>query len=50
MVYVKYNTTIPVPTVYGYCPTRDNAVGQPFMILSFVSIQHILYRSHLASR
>ncbi|KAJ8081102.1 hypothetical protein PM082_017943 [Marasmius tenuissimus] len=35
MVFVKSRTKIPVPTVYGYCATRDNAIGQPFSILSF---------------
>ncbi|KAJ6455069.1 hypothetical protein C8R47DRAFT_948468, partial [Mycena vitilis] len=35
MVYVRHCTTIPVPTVYGYCPTRDNLIGQPFSIISF---------------
>ncbi|KAJ6498725.1 hypothetical protein DFH09DRAFT_872575, partial [Mycena vulgaris] len=35
MVYVRQHTTIPVPTVYGYCPTRENIIGQPFSIVSF---------------
>ncbi|ESK95715.1 serine threonine protein kinase [Moniliophthora roreri MCA 2997] len=35
MMFVRSRTKIPVPTVYGYCPTRDNAIGQPFCILSF---------------
>ncbi|THU98930.1 hypothetical protein K435DRAFT_517934 [Dendrothele bispora CBS 962.96] len=35
MVFVRSRTNIPVPLVYGYCPTRDNAIGQPFSILSF---------------
>ncbi|KAL0569674.1 hypothetical protein V5O48_012287 [Marasmius crinis-equi] len=35
MVFVKSRTKIPVPTVYGYCSTRENAIGQPFSILSF---------------
>ncbi|KAJ7465059.1 hypothetical protein FB451DRAFT_1041559, partial [Mycena latifolia] len=35
MVYVRQHTTIPVPTVYGYCPTRNNLLGQPFSIVSF---------------
>ncbi|KAJ6622730.1 hypothetical protein B0H10DRAFT_1787623, partial [Mycena sp. CBHHK59/15] len=35
MVYVKHHTNIPVPTVYGYCPTRENLIGQPFSIISF---------------
>ncbi|KAJ7082971.1 hypothetical protein C8R44DRAFT_554090, partial [Mycena epipterygia] len=35
MVYVRHHTAIPVATVYGYCPTRDNLIGQPFSIVSF---------------
>ncbi|KAJ7037693.1 hypothetical protein C8F04DRAFT_952193, partial [Mycena alexandri] len=36
MVYVRHHCAkIPVPTVYGYCPTRDNLIGQPFCIVSF---------------
>ncbi|KAJ7726481.1 hypothetical protein B0H16DRAFT_1592362 [Mycena metata] len=36
MVYVRQHCeNIPVPTVYGYCPTRDNLIGQPFCIVSF---------------
>lgn len=35
MVFLKQKTSIPVPTVYGYCPTRNNPIGQPFTILSF---------------
>ncbi|KAJ6584440.1 hypothetical protein B0H19DRAFT_925177 [Mycena capillaripes] len=36
MVYVRQHcAAIPVPTVYGYCPTRDNLIGQPFSIVSF---------------
>lgn len=37
MVFVKFKTSIPVPTVYGYCSTRENVIGQPFVIMSFVS-------------
>ncbi|KAJ7081576.1 hypothetical protein B0H15DRAFT_736385, partial [Mycena belliarum] len=36
MVYVRQHTAIPVPIVYGYCPTRDNVLGQPFSIVSFI--------------
>ncbi|KAJ3988357.1 hypothetical protein F5890DRAFT_1550581 [Lentinula detonsa] len=35
MVFVRSRTVIPVPMVYGYCPTRENAIGQPFSIISF---------------
>ncbi|KAJ7904843.1 hypothetical protein B0H13DRAFT_1469394, partial [Mycena leptocephala] len=36
MVYVRQNcATLPIPTVYGYCPTRDNLLGQPFSIVSW---------------
>ncbi|KAK0201494.1 phosphotransferase enzyme family-domain-containing protein [Desarmillaria ectypa] len=35
MVFVRLKTTIPVPVVYGYCPTRHNAIGQAFSIISF---------------
>ncbi|KAJ7644584.1 hypothetical protein FB45DRAFT_714566, partial [Roridomyces roridus] len=37
MVYVRQlcGATVPVPTVYGYCPTRHNVIGQPFCIVSF---------------
>ncbi|KAJ7776757.1 hypothetical protein DFH07DRAFT_731635 [Mycena maculata] len=35
MVYVRQNSSVPVPTVYGYCPTRNNLIGQPFSIISF---------------
>lgn len=35
MVFVKQKTSIPVPTVYGYCPTSNNPIGQPFSIISF---------------
>ncbi|EMD35731.1 hypothetical protein CERSUDRAFT_26596, partial [Gelatoporia subvermispora B] len=34
MVYVKDKTTVPVPTVYAYCPDMDNSVGSPFIIMS----------------
>ncbi|KAF9068576.1 hypothetical protein BDP27DRAFT_1199271, partial [Rhodocollybia butyracea] len=35
MVFVRARTDIPVPIVYGYCPTRENAIGQPFSVISF---------------
>ncbi|KAH7872297.1 hypothetical protein F5051DRAFT_291695, partial [Lentinula edodes] len=36
MVFVRSRTDVAVPFVYGYCPTRENAIGQPFSIISFV--------------
>ncbi|KAJ7196088.1 hypothetical protein GGX14DRAFT_526918, partial [Mycena pura] len=36
MVFVRQQCPdIPVPTVYGYVPTRDNAVGLPFSVISY---------------
>ncbi|KAE9391827.1 hypothetical protein BT96DRAFT_1023882 [Gymnopus androsaceus JB14] len=35
MVFIRSRTKIPVPIVYGYCPTRENAIGQPFSVISF---------------
>ncbi|KAF7300892.1 Serine threonine protein kinase [Mycena kentingensis (nom. inval.)] len=37
MVFVRHHCpAVPVPRVYGYCPTRENAVGLPFAIVEFV--------------
>lgn len=36
MTYVKQQTTIPVPTVYGYCKDEHNPIGCPFMIMEHV--------------
>ncbi|KIK69940.1 hypothetical protein GYMLUDRAFT_151706, partial [Collybiopsis luxurians FD-317 M1] len=35
MEFVRSRTEIPVPSVYAFCPTRENAIGQPFSIISF---------------
>ncbi|KAJ3729435.1 hypothetical protein C8R42DRAFT_562611, partial [Lentinula raphanica] len=35
MVFVRSRTSIPVPIVYGYCPSRENVIGRPFSIISF---------------
>lgn len=44
MVYVKHHTTIPVPTVYGYCKDEHNPVGCPFMILEVV--RDLVFRTY----
>lgn len=37
MFHVKLYTSIPVPTVYGYCKSEENPVGRPFIIMEYVS-------------
>lgn len=40
MKYVRERTTIPVPTVFSYSPSRDNDLGAPFIIMSAVQGCH----------
>ncbi|KAK7023084.1 serine threonine protein kinase [Favolaschia claudopus] len=36
MVYVRQKCPdVPVPIVYGYCPTRNNVIGEAFSVVSF---------------
>jgi Phosphotransferase enzyme family len=36
MMYVKANSTIPVPEVYGYNTSHKNAIGAPYMLIEHV--------------
>ena len=33
MAYVRQNTSVPVPEVFSYDCTTDNAVGAPYMLM-----------------
>jgi hypothetical protein len=51
MVYVRQNTTIPIPRVYGYCAEANNpVVGLPFMVMSFVCILSVSDGNYLLAQ
>ncbi|KAI1919889.1 hypothetical protein LOZ65_004282 [Ophidiomyces ophidiicola] len=39
MKYVSEKTKIPIPQLYGYAISSENALGQPFMLLEFIEGQ-----------